>query len=246
MKKLFTLIAFIGFAFGAHAQRMCDLQITMVNPVTGTNFKSGDTTHMKIVVKNLGTAQFKTTDSIIFAYTLGGGYLHFGGGGNDSIFAMPCPKNLNTGDTLQINRDLTITYSGVHSPTVNSQLCFLTNVLNRSADSVKDPVLTNNNGCDTNTYLDVHTYTGNHNEVSVYPNPAQANATFNVSLTTASNVSVRLVDMMGRVVLSEDKGKLNSGNNKFGINASTLSNGLYIYQVIVGNETITGRFSIAK
>ena len=82
--------------------------------------------------------------------------------------------------------------------------------------------------------------------LSVYPNPAQSNLNMDLNLNEGGNVVVKVVDVTGRTVLTENKGTLNAGEHRLNINTSSLENGVYIYQLMVNSEMTTGRFSIAK
>lgn len=86
----------------------------------------------------------------------------------------------------------------------------------------------------------------NENNVNVYPNPMNDNATVNFTLAEASNVSIVLVNSLGQNVLNTDLGKMNAGEQNYLLNAESLSNGLYFLNVQFGKNTITKKISINK
>jgi len=44
----------------------------------------------------------------------------------------------------------------------------------------------------------------------------------------------------------QNAGRLNAGKHTFTVNTDNLTNGIYMYQVMVGDEQRTGKFNIAK
>ena len=243
MKKLFTLIAFIGLAFGANAQRHCDMSVTMLQPTTAQNITSDTPFTTAVVITNNGPDVFKATDSLLYAFFINGGFLHFGASG-DSIFTWEPNKVLNVGDTLQFNVSFGV---GWHLTTnTGVTYCFAISAFNRSADSVSDPNGANDAGCDSLVLLDVKNLVTSNATINLYPNPAQSQTNISINLTQSANVSVRIFDMVGREVYTKNAGKLNFGINTINVNTSNFANGVYMYQVTVGDETKTGKFNVAK
>lgn len=230
MKKLFTLIAFIGLAFGANAQHTCDLKVDAYGP---PSYGSLDTFNVHFVVTNLGPDSFKaTTDTL--AYFLNG---NFAGGYID--LAMPSGKV----DTFT----MTLNTAAYSNPADSArQICIEILGLNRSADSIIDPNTANNQSCFAIVQLDVKNVTSAISNVSMYPNPASTQANFVVNMNQSAAVTVKVYDMIGREVYNNNAGKLNAGKHTFNMNTNDLSNGIYIYQVMIGDETKTGKFNIAK
>jgi hypothetical protein len=75
----------------------------------------------------------------------------------------------------------------------------------------------------------------NNNFVSVYPNPFSSNTNIKINLTKSDNVEYTLVNVLGEVILRENKGTLPAGNHLFDLDGNQLSNGFYQLQVKVGN-----------
>ncbi len=59
-------------------------------------------------------------------------------------------------------------------------------------------------------------------------------------------VSIVITDMAGRSVLNENKGILSAGEHNLHINTASLPSGIYMYDVIIGNEKSKGKFSINR
>ncbi len=78
-----------------------------------------------------------------------------------------------------------------------------------------------------------------------YPNPAEAYTVIPFNLKSASLVNIEIFDLSGRKVLELINEKMNSGDQKVRLDREStnqkLSNGSYIYQITVQNETGTFR-----
>lgn len=98
----------------------------------------------------------------------------------------------------------------------------------------------------------IHEVTVGINEISsltsfnVYPNPANDVAHIAFNLVDSKNVRVEVIDLLGKVVYQEEMGQLSSGTQLIDIDASSLRNGMYIFNIYVGNERISERVSISK
>lgn len=79
---------------------------------------------------------------------------------------------------------------------------------------------------------------------SNYPNPFDATTSFDVTLEKNSTVSIEITDMIGKVVLTADYGKMNSGNHTINLDASSLSTGMYVYNVKVNSNVVSGKMNV--
>jgi len=83
------------------------------------------------------------------------------------------------------------------------------------------------------------------NDVSIFPNPTEGNATLNLSLASAGKVSVNVVDITGKVVLNVFEGTLNDGESQLPINGSSLlASGVYVVNVKAGDSVIQKKLVI--
>jgi len=80
-------------------------------------------------------------------------------------------------------------------------------------------------------------------EALVFPNPFSSNATISLSLFQTQNVSIRVFDSMGRLVI-ENSTTLTPGTHLFAFDASGLSSGLYL--VSVSGGSISKTFKVVK
>ena len=83
---------------------------------------------------------------------------------------------------------------------------------------------------------------------NIYPNPTSDNATILYELKNTSEVAIRLTDITGKVVLSENMGTQTKGMQQYIISANQLglNNGIYFYSLIINNKTVTGKMVINK
>lgn len=82
--------------------------------------------------------------------------------------------------------------------------------------------------------------------LNFYPNPASSNGTVEVVLNENAKMEVVILNSVGQTVYSTSVNG-NSGVNKIDINLSSLSSGLYFYQVRIANsKAITKKFAVEK
>jgi hypothetical protein len=65
-------------------------------------------------------------------------------------------------------------------------------------------------------------------------------------LLEANPVTIEVVDLLGKVVYSEEMGNLPSGNHLLDVNAASIGTGLYLFNIYVGTQKVTERISISK
>ena len=86
----------------------------------------------------------------------------------------------------------------------------------------------------------------NENSLSVYPNPFNESTTLKLNISKSENVSYNIVNTMGAIVGSENKGKLQAGESIINIDGSNLATGIYLMNVTVGNKTYSQKLNIVK
>ena len=84
------------------------------------------------------------------------------------------------------------------------------------------------------------------NGINIFPNPVQSKSTINFNLTESNTVTVKVLNNIGQTMMSEMLGKLGAGEQTFTLDASSLSNGLYMVELHVGNSVITRKISVNK
>jgi len=83
------------------------------------------------------------------------------------------------------------------------------------------------------------------NSVSIYPNPASTFATIVLNNYSNEDLSVNVVNTLGEVVYANSYGNVN-GQQMLNIDLSTLSNGVYMVNVMNGGKITTERMVVAK
>jgi Secretion system C-terminal sorting domain len=71
------------------------------------------------------------------------------------------------------------------------------------------------------------------------PNPAAGSTVINYSLPTSEKVTITVRDMTGRAVMTQDLGKQAPGAQRYEMNVSALSAGMYTYSLTAGETTVT-------
>ena len=71
------------------------------------------------------------------------------------------------------------------------------------------------------------------------PNPAVDNTRIYYHLDAANQVNFQVVDMLGKIITSEDKGNQQSGSHWIDLDVSNFAAGVYTYSLIVGNNIET-------
>jgi hypothetical protein len=81
--------------------------------------------------------------------------------------------------------------------------------------------------------------------LAVYPNPAAGNTTLSVMMQQAADVQIRLIDVTGSVVYT-DNARFNSGMNAWNIETSGLAAGTYLVSVSSAKGAVTQRLAVVK
>ena len=98
---------------------------------------------------------------------------------------------------------------------------------------------------DSTVYTDIPTVVSNGvNQVRLYPNPAVDQATLELTVAQAGQAVVKVYDLSGKVVYSENLGRVAEGTHTSSINCQNLQHGMYLVNVIVGNQTATSKLVV--
>ncbi len=82
-------------------------------------------------------------------------------------------------------------------------------------------------------------------KMSVFPNPCIGNTNVYLNLENTSDVSVRVMDMAGKVAFNYSN-KLNAGSRTVDVDLSNVSNGLYLMEVSVDGAVRTEKISVNR
>ena len=78
------------------------------------------------------------------------------------------------------------------------------------------------------------------------PNPFNNNSVITYTLTEASNVTVEIVDVTGKLVQTITPGAQAAGTYTINVNATDLAEGVYFYTFTIGTEKITKQMVVTK
>jgi hypothetical protein len=82
--------------------------------------------------------------------------------------------------------------------------------------------------------------------MALYPNPTAENTTLRMDLNAQDGGAVRILDMQGALVYTQNIGQLSIGTNIIRLNTADLANGLYMISVELENGTATRMLSVTK
>jgi hypothetical protein len=71
--------------------------------------------------------------------------------------------------------------------------------------------------------------------ISIYPNPVNEQATFELNMTESANLTVNVYDIAGQLVASVYQGQINSGTTKLTLDTSNLRSGIYFTSITSDN-----------
>ena len=74
---------------------------------------------------------------------------------------------------------------------------------------------------------------------NVYPNPTNGQTTVNYSLVNESAVSIKVVDVTGKVVYTSNQGSQVAGNHKVSFDATSFTNGVYYVTINTNGTQVT-------
>jgi hypothetical protein len=81
-------------------------------------------------------------------------------------------------------------------------------------------------------------------DMAVYPNPVKGAATVSVTLPASGNLSMNITNVVGKNMMSIDKGNVHAGNQVFTIDGSKLAAGVYFCTVNINGQTCTKKMIV--
>lgn len=257
MKRIYSTLTLVGLlATGAYAQRQCDIEAVLVTPAEGTTLPCTGNFPIKYLFINHGPDAILATDTLVGLdpeiEDPENGYFTYSG------------EAVAVGDTLigydaATSRALTgalINNAGdafVVAPFADGNYNYFAMFLGFLADTtvIKDPVPSNN--------LSMHNITINcggtgiadavggldRTSLFAYPNPANDKVSFKYSFK-AGNASVRITDIAGRVVMTQDLGKQTAGERTMTVDVSSLTNGMYYLELVMDDKRAISKLAIKR
>ncbi len=236
------------------AQKQCNLGISVTPSITTVNYH--DTLFFSYTITNNGPTAMTPTDTM---------YLGAVGGGN--VFSFRFTANVAAGGSQTFNKAIYI-YHNIDTFTADRTYNFCYKIYPQSSITIDpdgtgpqpsrpavvtytDPVSNNDSSCANNiTFkkkptVGIFELSGNSKEpLTIYPNPATNNVSFDLNFTRAEKVQVSVKDIAGREVLRKDFGKVQAGNTTpFVLDISKLQAGMYIVEMNGEERRAVGRFT---
>lgn len=266
MKKIyFALLAVLGLSLNAEAQRNIKLSVTVFKPAVDTNITTGSTQYPIYVLQNISST---TADSVAKGDSI---YLQtpvnasnqvtiFIPGGSikkDSFFVIS-NTTITGGYTVPFANIKTLwSTTGTLGTYVNAPFTANTRYLWYAfMDTVmKGPgnpaIATVNKAIDTqviwiNKSTAINESTTFDKTIRTFPNPAVSELNFEVALGANVAFVATVLDMTGRVVMTQEMVSKDAGNQTYNLNLAAVSNGTYILHVKRGENAIVTPFNVQK
>jgi len=90
----------------------------------------------------------------------------------------------------------------------------------------------------------INTTKSNIENFNIYPNPASAKVNIEIKNTSSSHLSIKLYDIVGNLIAVIAEENSAKGNYKSQFDISNLKSGIYLINVIVGNESKINRLVV--
>ena len=79
-----------------------------------------------------------------------------------------------------------------------------------------------------------------------FPNPFNPSTVIRYGLPAASDVTIRIYNVLGQEVMSHFRGHQQAGVHEFQLQANGLSSGLYVYRVEYADQSIAKRMILVE
>ena len=80
------------------------------------------------------------------------------------------------------------------------------------------------------------------NGLNIYPNPTQDNVTINYSLGNASDVTIEVMDVTGKVVSTLNEGVQANGGHQVSLESASFESGVYYVTIVTNDSKMTKKF----
>lgn len=256
MKRIYATLALLGLlATGAYAQRHCDIEAILVTPTEGMTLPCSGDFPVKYLFINHGPDAILETDTLVGldpeiedpengVFTYSGEAVAAG----DTLVGYDATTSLGITGAL-------INSAGngfVTAPFADGNYKYFAMFLGFSdTTAVKDTVTSNN--------LSVHNIVINcggtgiadavkgldRTSLFAFPNPAQSKVSFKYTFK-AGNAAVRVTDIAGRVVLTQDFGRQAAGEKTLSVDVSSLTNGMYYLELVTDEQRAISKLAIKR
>jgi len=272
MKRIYTTLALLGaLVTGAYAQTTAYVQAVMLSDSASFNScSSSDSVYVSYAFINRGAYTIQPADSFGFNDMTFGtsgsgaiGWVTSAKATNDTIFqnsgyilrgdlgwalTSDGSGNIIELDTTQIVNGAYLIgarFFGFYHKNSSGQYVPRTDlVVGDSVEYNGDEVYTEDYqiltiNCPTTGIKDLK----NGVSLNVFPNPASNQISFNYDFKTATEASLRITDIAGRVVKTITLGKQNAGSKTFNVDIAGLNNGMYYIELATESTRSISKFT---
>lgn len=255
MKRIYVTLALLGLlTTGAYAQRYCDIETVLVTPTEGTTLPCTGTFPIKYLFINHGPDAILASDTLVGldpeiqnpetgSFTYGGEAVAAGDTliGYDTLTSLALTGALinDAGDAFELapfadgNYKYFAWFLGFSDTTavidtVESNNLSVHGIIINCGTGIADAV----NGLDRTALF-------------AYPNPANDKVSFKYSFK-AGNAAVRVTDIAGRVVMTQEFGKQTAGERTMTVDVSSLNNGMYYLELVTDDKRAITKLAIKR
>jgi hypothetical protein len=83
-------------------------------------------------------------------------------------------------------------------------------------------------------------------QVNTYPNPVQYSANFAFELSQPEKVTIKVYDMLGKEVATVTNESKATGKHVIPFDVTSLNKGIYMYQIIAGEASTSGKLNVIR
>ncbi|HEY0030386.1 MAG TPA: S8 family serine peptidase [Bacteroidia bacterium] len=88
--------------------------------------------------------------------------------------------------------------------------------------------------------------TDNENSMKIFPNPTSGLSSIDISLATDSKIELKVFNVLGEEIKTIVAEQAQAGNHRYSYETSSLTNGLYYYQLTVGNKKYVQKLIVTR
>lgn len=97
---------------------------------------------------------------------------------------------------------------------------------------------------DSTNWVGITTADKGENFMKVYPNPAVDMANVELGVINAGNAVVKIYDISGKLVHTENLGYLNQGMHRYTLDCKKFNHGMYLVNINIGSESATSKLIV--
>ncbi|MCF0212590.1 MAG: T9SS type A sorting domain-containing protein, partial [Bacteroidales bacterium] len=121
-------------------------------------------------------------------------------------------------------------YFGTYGRGIFMDMKYVTDTLNEVSDSTD--------------WVGIQTVNNGLNSIQVYPNPASDYATIDIAVAQEGNAVIRVYDLSGKLVFTENLGRVSEGQYTYRLNCQNFRHGMYLINMNIGSKSATSKLVV--